>query len=564
MLKTLTVWNLALIKHIQINFDNGLNIITGETGAGKSLLLGALSLLMGQRSNTDSIRNGDNYLRIEAVFSIKKDIIHHFLEKNAILDESNEIIIVRQINKNGKNIIQVNGCQITLSILKTLSELLIDIHGQNENQSLLRPEAQLDIVDHSIPNFKQYFQKYCSAYHEYNKIKNILTQKQASSKSYNDRLDMLQWQNNEIESIAIKPDEDIELEKKIKKLSNHEKIADLVQATYDLLSNNTNESTIMSSLSIVQKNLAALTKYDKHFDNTKKVIDDICIQLQESSYDIRDYIENIDYNPAELNSLLHRSDDIERLCRKYGPNIEDVLNYQQKVKHELDQIENYDIIINDLQRELAQKEELLQTAAARLKKARKTTAENLAAAIKEQLTALGMPDAQFIIKINDIHEYMSSGTETAQIMFCANLGETVKPLQKVVSGGELSRIALAIKTVTAVNDDIEVMVFDEIDTGIGGKTAQMVAERIARIASFKQVLCITHLPQIACMADVHFYINKYTEKTHTITKIKKLSSGEQLNEIARMASGSDITSASLDNAMEMLNNAKIKKGRLKS
>lgn len=563
MLKKLTVWNFALIRHIQIDFTGGLNIITGETGAGKSLLLGALSLLMGQRANINSIRNDADYLRIEAVVTINSENIHAFLANNAILDDNDEIIVMRQINKNGKNIIQINGCQVPLVILKTLGELMIDIHGQNENQSLLRPQAQLDLLDKSIADFKQYNDEYYIAYNKYNNLKDKLEQKQLAAQNYSDRLDMLRWQSDEIENIAIKPEEAQEIEEKIKKLSNYEKIADLVKITDDTLSNNADDITILSAISLVQKNLETLLKYDNHFENAKKIIDDTYIQLQEVSYDIREYADDIDFNPNELNNFLRRSDDIERICRKYGPTVEDVLNYQQKIRQELDEIENYDTIIKQLQIELNTAETKLGEIAAQIKKMRKTAAESLAKKIKKQLLDLGMTNAQFVIAVHDLKEYTLLGTEAVQIMFNANLGEEIQPLAKVASGGELSRIALAIKTVTAVNDDIGIMVFDEIDTGIGGKTAQMVAERIARIGLFKQVLCITHLPQIACMADTQFYIDKYTEDEHTVTRIKKLVAGEQLNEIARMASGSDISVASLENAMEMLNNAKIKKGKLK-
>ncbi|WP_182187898.1 DNA repair protein RecN [Pectinatus frisingensis] len=562
MLKTLTVWNLALIEHIQVHFDEGLNIFTGETGAGKSLLLGALGLLMGQRSNTDSIRNGGNYLRVEAVYDINSDKIHAFLSDNAIIDESNELIVVRQVNKNGKNIIQINGCQVTLTILKALGELTIDIHGQNENQSLLRPEAQLAIIDCASPNFASCIADYTAKYRQYIAAQKNLEQKLTDSQNYTNRLDMLRWQYNEINTLAVNPDENIHLEEKIKKLSNSEKIADLVKSVCTTLSNDTDIS-LLTLLSSIQKNLASLEKFDKHFADSKTTIDDIYIQLQEISYDVRDYADNIEYDPDMLNQLLHRSDDIERLCRKYGPTITDVLNYQEKIKAELNEIENHDIIITELRQQLTAATKKLQAAAVQLKQLRQTTAAKLSQAIKAQLLDLGMPNAQFNIQINDLKDYTPNGTETAQIMFCANLGEVTKPLQKVVSGGELSRIALAIKTVTAANDDLGIMVFDEIDSGIGGKTAQMVAERIAKIAIFKQVLCVTHLPQIACMADAHFYIDKYIQNNHTITRIKQLSAGEQLNEIARMASGIDVTPASLDNAMEMINNARLKKNQLK-
>lgn len=559
MLKTLTVWNLALIDHLQVDFTAGLNILTGETGAGKSLLLGALGLLLGQRSSTDAIRSGGTYLRVEAVFTEVNHAVHDFLQQNAILDESDELIIVRQINRNGRNIIQVNGCQVTVTLLKNLGAFLIDIHGQNENQSLLRPEEQLALVDRAAPQFASHLAQYQEKYNAYKAVQEKLREKKAAAKNYADRMEILRWQNDEINAANIDLEKDKELEEQIKKLSNIEKIADLVRSTYILLSGENTDAAALLSLSKMQKNLSSLTKYDKHFTGIKKIVDDSYIQLQEASYEIRDYIDNIDYDSSKLNRLLKRSDDLEKLCKKYGPDLDTVLASQQKIQDELNEIENYDSILDELQKALAAAKEELHKAALSLKELRKKTAAVLSKRINEQLFDLGMSNAKFIIEIVDLDNYTKLGTENAQILFTANVGEDCKVLQKTASGGELSRIALAIKTVTASSDTVASMVFDEIDTGISGKTAQMVAERILAIASYKQVLCITHLPQIACMADTHFYIDKAVRSGHTTTRVKKLSAGEQLNEIARMTSGIDITAASLDNAMEMLNNAKLKK-----
>jgi len=561
MLKTLTVWNFALLEHVQIEFERGLNILTGETGAGKSILIDSLGMILGHRTSIEKIRKDRDWLRVEAVFDISKyPEVHNFLQQSDIVDEDDSLIISRQVAKTGKNTIQVNGCHLTLTSLKMLGELLIDIHGQNENQALLRTENQFALVDAYQSEIKTSLSVYQTAFAKWNALKESLKKQELDSREHAQRMDMLSWQVNEIEAAKLKEAEDEELEREIKLLSNAEKISDLVKSSYRLLdSGDKRQPAVIPSLVEIKKNMEMLSRYDTKLTNVMQMITDALCQIEECSYEIRDYGESIDYSPERLNKLQERMDEIYKLRKKYGATIADVVEHYHNAKKELLAIENYDQHIEDLKYNIAQAEKDLAVQATILTELRQVAAKQLSGDIQKHLLSLGMENARFVIEIQEDGTYHLNGANTIQILFSANLGEDPKPMQKVASGGELSRIALAIKTVCAAKDKIGIMVFDEIDTGIGGKTAQMVAERIAMVAAYKQVLCITHLPQIACMADVHLYIDKQIQNNKTVTQVRHLSTSEQLNEIARMASGIDITAASLDNAMEMLNNAKLKK-----
>ena len=563
MLKTLSVWNFALLEHVQIEFSRGLNILTGETGAGKSILIDSLGVVLGRRTSVDNIRTGADWLRVEAVFeTVGQPVIHDFLLQADILDEGELLIVSRQVTRSGRNAIQINGCHVTLQLLKQLSSLLIDIHGQHENQALLSSESQFALLESYFPPIKQQLDRYREQYDAWRKLQQELAVKKTASREYAQRLDMLRWQTNEISAAALSAGEDEKLETEIKVLTNAEKISGFVKESYQLLENGgRNNEGVLSALIKIKQNLESLGRYDDKMSGVLKMVDDASCQLQECSYELRDYGEDIDYSPGRLDKLQQRMDEIYKLRKKYGATIDDVLAHYEAAKQELSDIENYDELLGELQQKITAAEKDLSLVAAELTAMRTSAALKLSAAIQEHLLSLGMPKARFEIVVRGGKAFSAAGQDEISLLFSANLGEEAKLLQKVASGGELSRIALAVKAVTAARDPVDVMVFDEIDTGIGGKTAQMVAERIALVAAHKQVLCITHLPQIACMADAHLYIDKQARGDKTVTEVKRLSTSEQLNEIARMASGIDITASSLDNAMEMLDNARIKKER---
>lgn len=566
MLKTLTVWNFALLEHVQVEFGAGLNILTGETGAGKSILIDSLGAILGRRVSADMIRTGCDWLRVEAVFTLDDAPgLHDFLAAQAIDDAEGLLIVTRQVSRNGRSLVLANGSHITLSILKQLGSLLVDIHGQNENLALLKEDSQFHLLDEYDSAIGEALATYGTAYDEWRTKQKAYEEKQLAAREYAQRLDMLRWQDKEISEAQLQPGEDERLEGEIRKLSHAEKIAGFVEDSYALFEGGGRTGVgILSALSQVKKHLQDMRRYDESLANAQQIVEEAEISLQEAAYELRDYGEDMDFSPQRLDKLQTRMDTIDKLCRKYGASVAEVLAHQQQVQQELASIENYDDDMARLQKEIEQLARAMQQRAEMLTGLRKRAADTLSKAIESQLLELGMPKAHLRIEISASGKYTAAGADEVMMYFSANPGEAEKPLAKVASGGELSRLALAIKTVAASRDaSVPSMVFDEIDTGIGGRTAQMVAERIALVARFKQVLCITHLPQIACMADQHLYIAKNSVGSSTITQVRPLTEHERVREIARMASGVDATTASLDNAREMVSHAKLKKKQLK-
>lgn len=558
MLKTLSIWNFALIEHIQIELSRGLNILTGETGAGKSILLGALGMVIGHRSNIDVIRSNADFVRVEAVFSVTNEqSVRDFLAANNILTEDDTLIITRQISASGRNTIQINNCHTTLAVLRQLGEMLVDIHGQHASQALLKPPQQLKLVDeYDDTAISKQKEKYRQVYRRWLELKQKLEKSKINTREMAQRLDMLNWQINEIQNAKLTVNEDTELEEQTKVLANAEKISLLSQSAYNLLYDGGN---ILGSLAQLRKDTEALSHFDENMAKVHQSVEDAYFQLQDSADQIRDFSESIDYSPQKLDAMQSRLEEINKLRRKYGSSIEDILAYCEKAKEELSYIENYDANLAQLEQELSGTTQELKQQAAALHGLRQKNASRLAEDIVSELKSLSMPDARLQINLWLSDNFTENGADEAEFLFSANLGEDLKILQKIISGGELSRIALAVKTITAQKDNVELMVFDEVDSGVGGKTAQMMAEKIARIARYRQVICITHLPQIAAMADAHFYIHKETKDNKTFTNITEIDYGARLAEIARMASGTELTQASMENAEEMLENARQKK-----
>lgn len=563
MLRTLTVWNFALLEHVQIDFDKGLNILTGETGAGKSILIDAMGAVLGSRLPGDLIRNGCDWLRVEGVFSLegRQDVLS-FLQDNLIPIEGDDLIITRQIVAGGgRSNIMVNGCRITLAVLKDLGALMMDIHGQNENLALLKQENQFALLDESDQELQDALADYAELYRAYREAERALAEQKASARDYVQRLDMLRWQIQEIDSAQLQENEDEELQHTINKLDNAEKLSRHAgNACAMLYGGGQNGLGVISSLEEALESLKALGRFDDSLDNVTSILSEAAVQIKEAGYEVRDYAESLEFDPRLLDQLQGRMDVIDKLRKKYGATIADIMAYYDKCQDELAHIENFDEDLAALEAECAEKRQQAVAKADRITELRRTTAEKLSQEIEGHLTALGMEKARFTIEVEQGQELGPRGQDRLSILFSANPGQEPKPIQKVASGGELSRISLAIKTVTANRDNSPFsMVFDEIDAGIGGRTARMVAERIAMVAARRQVLCITHLPQIACMADNHLYISKHVTDGQTKTIIHSLSEGERINEIARMASGANVSSAALDNAREMIAYAKVKK-----
>ena len=562
MLQSLRVWNFALLEEVFVEFGAGLNILTGETGAGKSILIDALGAILGQRVSSDAIRSGADALRVEAVFSLDESDA----ELCAMLAEQeieceDELIILRKIARTGKGSILVNGSHVTLTFLKKIAPYLVDIHGQNENLALLREDAQRNLLEGGDSDLRTRLAAYTKVYADWKEKTRLREERTEEIEGIGERLDLLRWQEKEIAEAELTVGEDEELETEIRRLSHAERLVENAAEAASLLSEDGEEGiAVLSALARVTHALDEVARYDDALANAQNMIEEAYISLQEASYEVRDYLDGIDADPARLDRIQTRMDVIDRLKKKYGGTIPAVLERLSSVRGELESLDNYDVDMAQLDKEIGTLRKQLKNLAAELTARRHEVGAALSVDIARELQGLGMAKARFRIVVTPAEKYTSRGADSLAMLFSANVGEEEKPLEKIASGGELSRIALAIKSIVAARDTGGTsMVFDEIDTGIGGRTAQMVAERIAFVAHYKQVLCITHLPQIACMADNHLYIAKRVKGDATVTQVTPLSEEERVREIARMASGDDVTEAALANAREMLAGAEKKK-----
>jgi DNA repair protein RecN (Recombination protein N) len=561
MLRSLTVNNFALIDRAYIEFDSGLNILTGETGAGKSILIDALSVIVGGRASADSIRSGADHFRIEAVFDIANlQSLLTILDEQGITQEDDILILSRRLTKHGKNSIHINGCQVTLTTLRRIGELLVDMHGQHENQALLRPEVHQVLTDMFSPKISLKLEEYRQAFKRWHKIKDELASLTKDSRERLQREEMLSWQIEEISAATLTIGEEEQLENQIIVLANAEKIANAVSRSYILLSQgNKGVSGVVSCLADIKRDLEIAVRYDPAINDQLATVTDSLYQLEETMGELRNYQDNVDFNPAKLAKLEDRLDVIHKLKKKYGATVADILSYFEQAQAELAAINNYDERLTQLEQAENSHAGETKKLAAELDDLRQAAGQDMSRQISAHLADLGMPKAQFIVDVKPSQQYTINGANEIVFLFSANPGEEPKLLHKIISGGELSRIALAIKTVCSEREETTTMVFDEVDAGIGGQTAQKVAEKISRIAAFnKQVLCITHLSQIASMADHHIYIEKVIEGERTATRVTALTADDQLVELARMSSG-EITKLSKDNAAQMLKMAKQKK-----
>ena len=567
MLKSLTVTNFALIEQTSVEFVEGLNILTGETGAGKSILIDALGIILGNRASLESIRSDCDHFRIEGVFDItgRKQVARILEEQGIPVEEDETVIISRRLSRHGKNAIIINGCHIPLIILRQIGEKLIDMHGQHEHQALLRPESHLALIDACNKTIREKVEKYREVYKKWAGLNTELSHTEERSRERAQRLDMISWQTQEIAAATLEIGEDEKMEQEINILANAEKIANAVNRGYSLLNQGSKGlSSVLTSLSEVKREIENAVRYDQRLQTQLTIILDSIYQLEECSITLRDYADGIDFNPNRLSALQDRMDTIYKLKKKYGATIAAILNYYQQAMDELSAIQNFDERMKKLLKEQALLREQLSILAAELNNLRQQASVDLAKKISEHLADLGMPKAAITIKVTLTPDFTPTGQNEAIFLFSANPGEETKPLHKIASGGELSRIALAIKTVCTHRDDIGIMVFDEVDAGVGGQTAQMVAEKIAWVSIEKQVLCITHSPAIASMADSHIYIEKKIDGERTVTVVKVLNEPERILELTRMISGNNITKITLDNAAQTLEYARLNKEKWKN
>ena len=560
MLQLLKVFNFALIEQAEIEFDNGFNVLTGETGAGKSMVVDALNVVLGGRSSVEMLRSGCEQFRIDAVFALQAhEPLRALLEEQAIPQEEDGLLFLsRSVSRQGKNTVLVNGTPAPLSLLRTIGSMLLDMHGQHENQALLRPESYLGLLDGSDSAIAPLLADYQLAFADWRKTRDKIAELNRDDRERAQRIDMLQWQVGEIEAARLKLPEETELPQQISLLAHAEKISATVGAAWAGLSDGDGRSKgAVSILQECRRQLEVAARFDATLGQYAEQIAQIVVLLDDMAPELRNYLDQVEYDPVKLSRLQERMDLIYRLKQKYGGSLVEVLAYAQAARDEMDELVCHDDVLREMQKKLQQQESELKIKALALGSQRAVSAAAMGRSVEAHLQELGMPGGKFVVQLTNGESFTANGCDSIQFAFSANPGEELRPLAKVASGGELSRVALAIKTVCSRNDGAQVMVFDEIDAGVGGHTARKVAENIARVAWKKQVLCITHLPQIASMADRHIHIEKKPVAERTQTFVRVLPETQRLQELARMIGGDPITAAGLDNAAEMVRTAAV-------
>ena len=560
MLQLLKVFNFALIEQAEIEFDNGFNVLTGETGAGKSMVVDALNVVLGGRSSVEMLRSGCEQFRIDAVFALQAhEPLRALLEEQAIPQEEDGLLFLsRSVSRQGKNTVLVNGTPAPLSLLRTIGSMLLDMHGQHENQALLRPESYLGLLDGSDSAIAPLLADYQLAFADWRKTRDKIAELNRDDRERAQRIDMLQWQVGEIEAARLKLPEETELPQQISLLAHAEKISATVGAAWAGLSDGDGRSKgAIAILQECRRQLEVAARFDATLGQYAEQIAQIVVLLDDMAPELRNYLDQVEYDPVKLSRLQERMDLIYRLKQKYGGSLVEVLAYAQAARDEMDELVCHDDVLREMQKKLQQQESELKIKAMALGSQRAVSAAAMGRSVEAHLQELGMPGGKFVVQLTNGESFTANGCDSIQFAFSANPGEELRPLAKVASGGELSRVALAIKTVCSRNDGAQVMVFDEIDAGVGGHTARKVAENIARVAWKKQVLCITHLPQIASMADRHIHIEKKPVAERTQTFVRVLPETQRLQELARMIGGDPITAAGLDNAAEMVRTAAV-------
>jgi len=559
MLRELTIHNLAVIESVSVAFHPGFHVLTGETGAGKSIVIDALTLAAGGRGSAEMIRHGCDKADIEAVFDLPSG--HPVWETLGRLgieaDREETLLIRRELLSHGKSSARINGQSVTLTMLKEVGEHLVNIHGQHEHQSLLKTEKHLEWLDlFAGEDIREEKSAYRQVYQQYVGVSKERRELEEKSRQGMQMLDLYRFQLEEIAAARLKPGEDESLADERRKLAHAEKLADAVTEAYDLLYGTKGLSALSRSLSRLQD----IVKFDPAaLQPLVEQLQSAYYSAEDGAYQLRDYKDNIEFNPERLAQIEQRLDVLHGLKRKYGETIEDILNYRAKIQAEADQLDNSEELLEKLTAQEAQLRIELQTRAEKLSAIRRSAARVLAKQIEQELAELQMERSIFEVKLGTA-ELTVSGTDTAEFILSTNPGEPPKPLAKIASGGEMSRVMLALKAIFARIDEIPVLVFDEVDTGVSGRAAQAIAEKLSLLSRHCQVFAITHLPQVACMADHQYEIRKQVnEQSRTRTSVTQLSPEQRIEELARMLGGVEVTEKTRHHAQEMLSLAEIRK-----
>lgn len=550
MLLEISIKNFAIIEAISLNFEKGMTVLTGETGAGKSIIIDAMNMMLGARATTDVIRHGAPKAEIEGLFSIENSLPLQEIFDEQGIDLGDEIIIRREILQNGRSVSRVNGQMVNLSVLRSIGQYLVDIHGQHDQEELMRPQLHIQMLDgFGDADFLELKQAYQTNFDAYRKMRKQLLEIKKNQEEHKARIEMLEFQMAEIESASLQPGEDLKLNQERDKLLNHKNIADTLTNAYTMLDNE--EFSSLANVRSAMNDMESLEEYDAEYREISSSLSESYYVLEDVTKRLEDIIESLDFDGNRLMQIESRLDLIHSITRKYGGNVDDVLMYFAKITEEYNLLTGNHLSSDDMEAELKKLEVSLVDLATKLASARHNLAQQLENEIQQELRDLYMDKARFQVQFTK-GKFTREGNESVEFYISTNPGEDFKPLVKVASGGELSRLMLAIKSAFSRKEGKTSIVFDEVDTGVSGRVAQAIAQKIHKIGQNGQVLAISHLPQVIAIADYQFFIEKISNEHSTVSTVRLLTVEERVEEVAKMLAGENVTEAALSQARELL------------
>ena len=550
MLLEISIKNFAIIEAISLNFEKGMTVLTGETGAGKSIIIDAMNMMLGARATTDVIRHGAPKAEIEGLFSIENSLPLQEIFDEQGIELGDEIIIRREILQNGRSVSRVNGQMVNLSVLRSIGQYLVDIHGQHDQEELMRPQLHIQMLDgFGDADFLELKQAYQTNFDAYRKMRKQLLEIKKNQEEHKARIEMLEFQMAEIESASLQPGEDLKLNQERDKLLNHKNIADTLTNAYTMLDNE--EFSSLANVRSAMNDMESIEEYDVEYREISTSLSESYYVLEDVTKRLEDIIESLDFDGNRLMQIESRLDLIHAITRKYGGNVDDVLMYFAKITEEYNLLTGNNLSSDDMEVELKKLEVSLVDLATKLASARHNLAQQLEIEIQQELKDLYMDKARFQVQFTK-GKFTREGNESVEFYISTNPGEDFKPLVKVASGGELSRLMLAIKSAFSRKEGKTSIVFDEVDTGVSGRVAQAIAQKIHKIGQHGQVLAISHLPQVIAIADYQFFIEKISNDHSTVSTVRLLTVEERVEEVAKMLAGENVTEAALSQARELL------------
>lgn len=550
MLLEISIKNFAIIEAISLNFEKGMTVLTGETGAGKSIIIDAMNMMLGARATTDVIRHGAPKAEIEGLFSVENSHALQMIFDEQGIELGDEIIIRREILQNGRSVSRVNGQMVNLSVLRSIGQYLVDIHGQHDQEELMRPQLHIQMLDgFGDADFLELKQAYQTNFDAYRKMRKQLLEIKKNQEEHKARIEMLEFQMAEIESASLQPGEDLKLNQERDKLLNHKNIADTLTNAYTMLDNE--EFSSLANVRSAMNDMESLEDYDAEYREISSSLSESYYVLEDVTKRLEDIIEDLDFDGNRLMQIESRLDLIHAITRKYGGNVDDVLMYFAKITEEYNLLTGNHLSSDDMEVELKKLEVSLVDLASKLASARHNLAQQLEIEIQQELKDLYMDKARFQVQFTK-GKFTREGNESVEFYISTNPGEDFKPLVKVASGGELSRLMLAIKSAFSRKEGKTSIVFDEVDTGVSGRVAQAIAQKIHKIGQNGQVLAISHLPQVIAIADYQFFIEKISNDHSTVSTVRLLTVEERVEEVAKMLAGENVTEAALSQARELL------------